>query len=421
MSGDYAGARQKMAKKGEPRKLLALDGGGIRGLITIEILAKIEALLRQQPGKSNLVLAEYFDYIAGTSTGAVIGTLLSMGKPVDKIRDIYEQFGEDMFVSKSITERLEKLKDVPPLVDHMLEKVEKAEKKGRELAGIGKNYGKRLVGDKEAYSKYPGDPLIKKLKEFIGEDAVTLETDKLKTLLLLVLHNVTTDSPWPVCNNPNAKNHARDAKIPLWQLVRASTAAPLYFPPQEIMVGGEKLLFVDGGVTSYNNPAFQLFLQATLAPYHLDWPASEKKMLLVSVGTGLHPNLQPGVREEDMHALRAGKGAAKALFNTAQYQQDLLCRVFGWCLSGDELDEEVSNLVEAKGGPLPERERRLFTYVRYNATLTDDGLRDLGLPDIKPDDVRSTDSVAHANKLRKIGKKVADLRVKEEHFRNFPA
>src|SRR6516225_2774416 len=57
-------------KREGPRKLLALDGGGIHGLISIEILARIEKLLRVELRRDDqFVLADYFDYIAGTSTG----------------------------------------------------------------------------------------------------------------------------------------------------------------------------------------------------------------------------------------------------------------------------------------------------------------------------------------------------------------
>jgi len=63
----------KLTKTG-PRKLLACDGGGIRGIISIEVLAQIEAELRALSGKPDLVLADYFDYVAGTSTGAIIAT-----------------------------------------------------------------------------------------------------------------------------------------------------------------------------------------------------------------------------------------------------------------------------------------------------------------------------------------------------------
>ena len=70
----------------------------------------------------------------------------------------------------------------------------------------------------------------------------TLGADDLCSLLLIVTRNATTDSPWPVSNNPFAKYNDRTRKdcnlqIPLWQLVRASTAAPVYFPPEIVGVG----------------------------------------------------------------------------------------------------------------------------------------------------------------------------------------
>ena len=202
-------------------------------------------------------------------------------------------------------------------------------------------------------------------------------------------------------------------------VVRASTAAPLYFPPQEIQVGSEKQVFVDGGITSYNNPAFQLFLESTLEVYRLGWPTGEKKMLLVSIGTGRHPNAQPGLRAEDVDFKSAAEGAPKAMFNAALYQQDLLCRVFGRCLAGDWLDDEVTDLMKSRGPLEPDR---LFSYVRYNATLTEEGLRELG-PDaasIKPEDVRSTDSVDHMPELQTIGRSVADLKGQGRALREVP-
>ena len=65
-----------------PKKILALDGGGILGLMTVEVLAKIEAFLRQRLGRGeDFVLADYFDFVCGTSTGAVIATCIAMGMP----------------------------------------------------------------------------------------------------------------------------------------------------------------------------------------------------------------------------------------------------------------------------------------------------------------------------------------------------
>ena len=184
----FAGAEAKLRKSG-PRKLLSLDGGGIRGLITIEILSKIERIVREESGQPGLVLADYFDYIAGTSTGAVIGTLLSLGKSVEEIRQIYLDCGRMMFDEDTILGRL-------PMAARLMG-----------------HYVKRWVWEPDAYAKYPDTPLAEELKALVGEDT-TLGTDKLRTLLLLVLSNASTDSPWPLSNNPRAKYN--DPEVMNW-------------------------------------------------------------------------------------------------------------------------------------------------------------------------------------------------------------
>lgn len=80
-----------------PKRLLALDGGGIRGLVTLGYLARIEELLRRRYGREDLVLADYFDLIGGTSTGSVIASLLALGRPVAEIRDLYHTLGHQAF------------------------------------------------------------------------------------------------------------------------------------------------------------------------------------------------------------------------------------------------------------------------------------------------------------------------------------
>src|SRR5437762_13688187 len=84
--------RDKIDKIG-PRKLLACDGGGIRGIISIEVLARIESELRKSSGNPKLVLADYFDYVAGTSTGAIMATLIALGYSIDETRDVYLRTG----------------------------------------------------------------------------------------------------------------------------------------------------------------------------------------------------------------------------------------------------------------------------------------------------------------------------------------
>ena len=368
--------RDKANKKTEPYKLLALDGGGIRGLITLEVLAKIEATLREALGRDkSFVLANYFDYIAGTSTGAIIATALSLGMSVADIQKFYRETGEKMFAKAFILRRLR--------------------------------------------YRYEDEKLSDELKKVFGEDT-TFGSECLNTLLMLVMRNATTDSPWPLSNNPHAKYNdpkrpSSNLNLPLWQLVRASTAAPVFFPPEVIQLGGKEFIFVDGGVTPYNNPAFQLFLMATLEPYKLMWPSGEDKMLLVSVGTGITPNINPELKASSMHLVYNAEAIPMALMLATQYEQDFLCRIFGKCLLGDVLDREVGDMLETKG-PM---ESKLFTYVRYNVELTREGLDKLGgLDDIRPEHVQSMDSVEHMTELERIGQAIAK-KVKREYFTGF--
>lgn len=92
------GVREKITAPG-PKKLLAIDGGGIRGVLALEILAKIERLLAK--GRPEFRLCQYFDYIAGTSTGGIIAAGLAVGMSVADILRFYEDAGAQMFPKTS--------------------------------------------------------------------------------------------------------------------------------------------------------------------------------------------------------------------------------------------------------------------------------------------------------------------------------
>ena len=185
------GYHDRIAQPG-PKKMLALDGGGIRGMLSLEILAGIERLIQQQTG-NDLRLGDYFDYIGGTSTGAIIAAGLARGMRVDEIRRIYEDHGKEMFQPAPLYRRFRfKYRDT----------------RLRELM-------QRIFGPETTF----GDP-------------------DMRCLLMVMMRNATTDSPWPISNNPDAKYNDRgrsdcNLDIPLWQLVRASTAAPVYFRPKK--------------------------------------------------------------------------------------------------------------------------------------------------------------------------------------------
>lgn len=363
--------KDRIATSG-PKRLLALDGGGIRGMMTVRILARIEEILRKRQNEPLLVLADYFDYIAGTSTGGIIATCLALGWDVSRIEAFYKNRGKEMFDKSSFLKRFR--------------------------------------------YKYEDEQLSRLLQEEFKE-APTLGSDKLKTLLMLVMRNATTDSPWPISNNPKAlfndpTSPECNLNLPLWQLVRASTAAPVYFPPEMVRVGAQDFVFVDGGITTYNNPAFQLFLMATTEPYRLNWPTGTDKMLLVSIGTGTNPDANKDLNPGDMNLLYNASTIPSALMAAALNEQDLLCRTFGQCLAGPILDIEVGDMIGKKGPVNP----KLFTYVRYNAELTRAGLDRLELPTIDPEKVQLLDSVDGIPELIEVGNKIAASQVRETHF-----
>jgi hypothetical protein len=359
----------------QKHKLLALDGGGIRGVLSLGILARIEEIVRKP-------LGDYFDYIGGTSTGAIIATGLALGFSVSRLQEFYDDCGPMMFEPRFLLRRYK--------------------------------------------SQYTSDPLRKKLMETFGADR-TLGSPDLKPRLLIMTRNWTTDSPWPVSNNPAAKYNDCNRpdcnlNIPLWQLVRASTAAPTYFPPEVLnwdkADSSKSFAFVDGGITPYNNPAFQLFRMATLPEYRLRWETGEDKMLIVSVGTGSGPLAGPGYENPDKSILSQIPGLISALMYAAEVDQDLNCRTVGRCVYGNAIDRELGNMIPDTD-PIPQK---AFRYARYNAELTERGLEDLKLGELKPrlGELLKMDLATPENmkRLRMVGDAVG-TEVKLEHFGDF--
>jgi uncharacterized protein len=380
-------------KDDRPRKMLALDGGGIRGLITLGILREVERIIQE---KTRLALCDYFDYIAGTSTGAIIAAGLARGKTTSDLIAFYQQYGPTMFDPAALIQRFKYL--------------------------------------------HTADPLIRQLQQVFGA-ATTLDPDDLKCLLLVVTKNVTTDSAWPVSSNPDAKyndpaRRDNNLKMPLWKLVRASTAAPVYFPA-EVMTWdpaqpSKAVVFVDGGVTPYNNPAFLLYRMATEPAYRLNWGRGERNLLVVSVGTGAAESAGATAAAPNKNIVTAVAGLPGELMYAMQVDQDISCRTVGRCTFGSPLDRELMDLIprELKDGmsleegyqapvtPLAKDLGRSFLYARYNADLSREGLDRLGFPNVNPNEIQKMDCSENIPTLLRIGQASAK-QVKAEHFGSF--
>lgn len=356
-----------------PKKMLALDGGGLRGIISLRILRRLEGVLRERRARNDLVLADEFDYVAGTSTGAIIAAAISLGFPVARIEDLYANLGPKLFKKRPLLGRI--------------------------------------------WSIYDGTALGDELARAYGP-ATTLGSDNVRTLLMCVLQNASTDSPWPVSNCTTAKYNRRDhpdnnLDLSLWQVVRASTAAPIFFPPEQMHLGKREFMFQDGGVTAYNNPAFIQFVMATAPAYGLEWPTGLDKLLTVSVGTGTMPRTNFDKSLGDYHLKRNLQNTISFLMNSASIEQDRLCRLFGDCRHGADIDREVGALAGPGAAIVP-----LFSYLRYNVDISQAGLDALGLGDIRSNDVAKLDAVAGMDDLARIGDVAAET-VSLDHLRNF--
>jgi hypothetical protein len=327
------------------------------------------------------VLADYFDYIGGTSTGAIIATALALGKPVAEVQELYRNLSGKIFSKRFLPLRLRSI--------------------------------------------YRDGPLADELDSFLGGER-TLGDPELKSLLLLVMHNTETDSPWPVSNATCGKyNRAdrylktppdRNLDLKLSPLVRASAAAPVFFPPQEVRIGENEFVFQDGGITPYNNPAFILFLLASLPEYGLAWPTGAEELLLVSVGTGSSVAVHPGLVAREVNLVFNARNLAAVFMNGASTTQDVICRALGRPVAGHEIDRELGTRIGAEGiGG-----RSLFTYARYNADLSDAGLAARGITDEKMRrSLRKLDSVDRIPDLEAIGRSVGEAADFRRELRGF--
>lgn len=375
---------QRMLQPG-PKKILACDGGGIRGLISLGILAKLEADLRHALRQPDLVLGDYFDFLCGTSTGGIIATCLSCGMSVSQVKEFYVANGESMFQRAKWYQRLQEKYVAEPLAELLKSAL-----------------NRQLNGPNHPYNNT--DP------------PVELGDPRLKGLLMLVMRNHSTDSPWPVSNNPLAKYNHPDRPdcnlhLPLWKLVRASTAAPTFFPP-EVVTFAEgtnqeyNFVFVDGGITTYNNPAYMAFQMATAEPYHINWKTGADQLLIVSIGTGNAPMKREELKPSDLWLIDHARSIPAALMNSATAGWDMVCRLIGECRFGGVIDSEFGTMMLPPGGSLTRSNwtgPKQFAYARYDPLTSQAALNDLGLSHISEASMQVMDDVSLIHDLFLVG------------------
>ncbi len=203
---------------------IAIDGGGIRGIIVTKALSMLEKELNQP-------LHDVFRLTAGTSTGSIIAVGLASGLTADQMLDMYRALGGDVF------------------------------RRGiRTTFWYAFNY------------RYPNPPLQKALHTYFGDKKVgDLWKEEPPTDIVLTTFDVVQNRTRFI------KSYKSEYENwPLVQAVMASAAAPTYFPS----IQGQ---FIDGGVGSYNNPCY---LAAYEVQYVLPWKPEETTLLSIGTGRG---------------------------------------------------------------------------------------------------------------------------------------
>ncbi|MGV6944067.1 patatin-like phospholipase family protein [Sphingobacterium kyonggiense] len=246
------------------KRILSIDGGGIRGIIPGMLLVALEDKIKRITKDPQAHLSQYFDFFAGTSTGGILASILLCPHPDDPTKprfsaqdalNIYVEHGTEIFTTSSWRRFLNQFGLLSELYDeHVLEKV---------------------------LNSYFGDL---KLSQLIKPCIITAYNIELRKNHLF--------------RQQKAISHGDSRDFYLKDVCRATSAAPTYFSVAEIYsIAGTRYPLVDGGVFAHN-PAISALLEVlkTYKTFKID------DVHILSLGTGIAKN---AYRYEDFKKQKA--------------------------------------------------------------------------------------------------------------------
>jgi len=362
-----------------PKRILSLDGGGVRGAVTIGFLEKLEKLIEELEGKPTR-LCDWFDLIGGTSTGAIIACALTLGHSAAQIHELYNRLA-------------------PRVFRHSFWRIPLLQ------------------------SKFNSQYLAQELNALIR--GRKLGSDDIRTGLGVVTKRVDTGSSWVVINNPKSKywetteSHLGNRDYPLINLVRASAAAPHFFDPEPIQIapGMEPGLFLDGAVTPHNNPSLQLFLAATLPSYRLSWSLGRDNLTIVSIGTGSY---RPRLTYKDLQRIYSINLTIHALSAQISEAQQLILTLMMWLGSPSATPWTINREIGDLSDTPPPYHQALFKFLRYDILLEKDWLqKELGrfVSQKRLASYRQIDVPDNVAALYELGVAAAEKQLKLEHLK----
>lgn len=375
---NFSTYRENVLSKGKKR-ILALDGGGIRGLFTVQLLKRLESIIRERTNNPNALLRDYFHLVGGTSTGAIIAGAVAIGKTADELDTIYRELGQSIF------------------------------KRNRLRLGLFR-------------SKFDSGPINQAL-DLHFEDMLIRDTTELGIGLGVVGKRMDTGSTWIIDNNPDGKyfspKKGDNGNYSLKQVIRASTAAPIYFDPEYIQISDTQVgRFVDGGVSPHNNPSLQLFMLATMQGYQYNWDKGEDNLFILSLGTGSWTDHAPA-HPDKFSLFHSAKNAILAVLSIMDDNQELNQCMMQWLGKAtgpvNDIDRVIGNLQSELLCDAP-----LFSYMRYDAMLERNWLAsELGITHFSDQQIkrmRALDALDTMDLLSELGQKYAGTFIKPEHI-----
>lgn len=289
---------QENQQVNRPYRVLSLDGGGMRGIYTCAFLARLTGQFAQIRGESALDLGLGFDLITGTSTGAIVGCALAVGRPMSEVVSLYRDHG-------------------PKIFPHRLT--------GKRSAIYRASQGDRFVR--------AGDEALRKaLKAVLGDTTMGGIFTARGISLSIPAVIMSEHRAWVFKKTP--KSGVRDDHYPLVDVCMATSAAPIYRSLAAIddpnTPGGPRQVFADGGLWA-NNPIMVGLVDA------LTIAAPERPIEIFSLGTCPRPEgdyVDAESAHRSMLDWRLGADVAPLSISAQEFAFDHMARLLANAISG---------------------------------------------------------------------------------------
>ncbi len=220
-----------------PKRILSVDGGGVRGVIPAVALAALES-------RTGRPVRDQFDFVAGTSTGALIAGALAAGIPAAQLVALYLERAPEVFSRTPVVSTLARI-----VTGHM----------------------------------YDVRKLHELLRSELGSQAAGWRLADVPVDILLTAKGLLDSHQWYFVKDCQGRNTCRTGSLSLADCMTASAAAPTYFAPWTIPGLEDRGPMVDGGTGVAGNPTYQACVEAFV--YADGYRPAET--VVVSLGTGV--------------------------------------------------------------------------------------------------------------------------------------